>query len=145
MSWTIWEEMRRMREELDNTLNKLLTRESGGLPMLPQKGAPLTDIYETPEEVVVVTDIPGVRKDEIEVTTSEDTLTIKAESSEDKEVKKEDFYLRERGRVSFVRNVSLPKKVNPKEVKAEYRNGTLTVKLPKQDKEEKTSVSVKVD
>ena len=145
MSWTIWEEMRRMREELDNTLNKLFTRETGELPMLPRKSEPLTDIYETPEEVVVVTDIPGVSKDEVEVTTSEDTLTIKAESSEDKEVRKEDFYLRERGQISYVRKVPLPKKVKPKEVKAEYQNGTLTVKMPKQDKEEKTSVSIKVD
>jgi HSP20 family protein len=134
-----------MREDIDRALKGVFYDARAELPVILRRRHPLVDIYETPDEVVVDADLPGVQKEDIEVSATEDTITIKAEAEKEEEVEEEGYYLKERGHMKFYRRLPLPKKVKPKQIKAKYQNGILTVKLPKLEQEEKESVLVKVE
>jgi HSP20 family protein len=145
MSITPWEELRRMREYMDESLRNMFYDARAELPVVLRRRHPLVDLYEEPKEIVVTADLPGIKKEDIEVSATEDTLTITAESEKEEETEEEGYYLRERGNMKFYRRLPLPKKVKPKQIKATYQNGTLTVKLPKLEQEEKESVTAKVE
>ena len=93
--------------------------------------APAVDIYETPNELVVKADLPDVDEKDIDIRIENNLLTIHGERKFEKNVS-EDNYLRvERTYGSFNRSFSLPNTVNADGIKAEYKNGVLTVAVPK--------------
>ena len=106
--------------------------------------APAVDIYETENELVLKADLPEVEEKDIDVRVENNTLTIRGERKFEKSVK-EDNYLRvERTFGSFSRSFSLPNTVNTEAVKATYKNGVLTVELPKRAESKPKQVKVNV-
>lgn len=89
------------------------------------------NVYETDEEVVVKAELPGVKKEDLDVNIQDNTLTIKAQTREESEVKEESYYRRELRTGSFFRAVPLPVEVKEDNLKASYENGVLTVTAPK--------------
>ncbi len=112
--------------------------------LLPMR-MPSLDVYQDQEEVVVKADVPGLAREDIEVTLTGETLTIKGERKEEKEVKEPDYHRRERSYGSFVRSVTLPCEVKSDEIKATLKNGVLEIRLPKTEEAKKKSVTVKID
>ncbi len=92
---------------------------------------PYTDIQETEKEVVLIADIPGVKKEDIKVNVTEEGVEIKAEKEFEKDEEKEGYIRRERSYSSFYRNYGLPARVDPKKAKAKYENGVLELTLTK--------------
>jgi len=113
-------------------------------PMISLK-APSLDVFEEKDEIVVKADLPGMNKDEIEVTVTENVVTIKGEKKKEEEVKEKDYYRRERSYGSFVRSVQLPSEVKSDQIKANFKDGVLEVRMPKTEEAKKKSVSVKID
>ncbi|MEW6246359.1 MAG: Hsp20/alpha crystallin family protein [Nitrospirota bacterium] len=107
--------------------------------------APSIDVYEGKDEVVVKADVPGMVKEDIEVTLSGETLTIKGEKKEEKEVKEQDYRRRERSYGAFVRSVALPCEVKPEEIKASLKEGVLEIHLPKTEEAKRKAITVKID
>lgn len=106
--------------------------------------APAVDIHETENELVLKADIPGISEKELDVRVENNMLTIRGERKFEQEVK-EDNYLRvERTYGSFSRSFSLPNTVNTEAIKAEYKNGVLTVELPKRAESKPKQVKVNV-
>ena len=106
--------------------------------------APAVDIHETENELVLKADIPGVNEKDIDVRVENNTLTVRGERSFNKEVK-EDNYLRiERTYGSFSRSFGLPNTVNTEAIKAEYKNGVLTVEMPKRAESKPKQVKINV-
>jgi HSP20 family protein len=106
--------------------------------------APAVDIYETPNELVVKADLPDVNEKDIDIRVENNLLTIRGERKFDKSVS-EDNYLRvERTYGAFSRSFSLPNTVNPEAIVAEYKNGVLTVNLPKREESKPRQVKVTV-
>jgi HSP20 family protein len=106
--------------------------------------APSVDIYETPNELVVKADLPEVDEKDIDVHIENNLLTIRGERKFDKSVQ-EDNYLRiERTYGTFSRSFSLPNTVNAESIRAEYKNGVLTVNLPKREESKPRQVKVNV-
>jgi HSP20 family protein len=97
------------------------------------------DVMEDDEEYVVTADLPGYGTDEIELTVSDDRLSIEASTAEETETEEEDsgmrYHRRERRQRSISRTVRLPGEVDEESVSARYANGVLTVTLPKRDDE----------
>jgi HSP20 family protein len=114
------------------------------LPMLSMK-TPSLDVFEEKDEVVVKADLPGLTKDEIEVTVTGDVVTIKGEKKKEEEVKEKDYYRRERAYGSFVRSVELPCEVKSDRIKASFKDGVLEVRMPKTEEAKKKAVSIKID
>jgi HSP20 family protein len=114
------------------------------LPMVSIK-APTLDVFEEKDELVVKADLPGMNKDEIEVTVTENVVTIKGEKKKEEEVKEKDYYRRERSYGSFVRSVELPCEVKSDQIKANFKDGVLEVRMPKTEEAKKKAVSIKID
>lgn len=107
--------------------------------------APAVDIYETPNELVVKADLPDVNEKEIDIRVENNLLTVRGERKFEKNVS-EDNYLRvERTYGSFSRSFSLPNTINAEAIKAEYKNGVLTVNLPKREESKPRQVKVSVN
>jgi len=107
--------------------------------------APAVDIYETPNELVVKADLPDVEEKDIDIRVENNLLTIRGERKFEKNVS-EDNYLRvERTYGAFSRSFSLPNTVNAEAIHAEYKNGVLTVNLPKREETKPRQVKVSVN
>ncbi|MGA8224547.1 MAG: Hsp20/alpha crystallin family protein [Candidatus Acidiferrales bacterium] len=106
--------------------------------------APAVDIYETENELVIKADLPEISEKELDVRVENNTLTIRGERKFEEKVK-EDNYLRiERTYGSFSRSFSLPNTVNTEAIKADYKNGVLTVELPKRAEMKPKQVKINV-
>jgi HSP20 family protein len=106
--------------------------------------APALDVYEQKDDVIVKAEIPGLTKDEIDITMEGNTLTIKGEKKKEEEVKEEDYYRCERTYGAFSRSIDLPVTVQTDKVNASFKNGVLEVRLPKTEEAKKNVVKVKV-
>lgn len=106
---------------------------------------PSLDVYEEKDSVVVKAELPGMKKEDVEVNLVGENLTIKGEKKEDKEVKEDDYYRRERSYGSFLRTVTLPCEVKSDEIKASFKDGVLEIRMPKTEEAKKKSIPVKID
>jgi HSP20 family protein len=106
--------------------------------------APAVDIYETPNELVVKADLPDVNEKEIDVRVENNLLTIRGERKFEKSVSEENFLRVERTYGAFSRSFSLPNTVNAEAIGAEYKNGVLTVTLPKREESKPRQVKITV-
>jgi HSP20 family protein len=100
------------------------------------------DILDRDKELMVRAELPGVEKDDVEVTISGDRLLIKAEREFEEEDEKEDFYRHELGYGKLMRTVALPVEVDAENIHAELKEGILTVTLPKIRVAERHTVKV---
>ena len=107
--------------------------------------APSVDIYETPNELVVKADLPDVNEKDIDVRVENNLLTIRGERKFEKSVSEENYLRVERTYGSFSRSFSLPNTVNAEAIAAEYKNGVLTVTLPKREESKPRQVRVSVN
>jgi HSP20 family protein len=114
------------------------------LPFAPWgEGTMAVDMYETDDAIVVKTPIPGVKAEEIEVSVTGDTLTIRAETKAEEEVKRENYLRRERRFGSCCRSVTLPGGLETANAEADYSEGVLTLTFPKAEEVKPKSIRVK--
>lgn len=102
---------------------------------------PLADIIETDDALTVVTDLPGVKKEDVEVNISEDSLDIVAKFDDEIIDEGTNYIKRERSYGETKRTIALPEKINIKKASAKFKDSVLTVELPK-IKEEKHKVNI---
>jgi HSP20 family protein len=103
------------------------------------------DIYEDADNVVIKAEIPGVNKEDISVSLTDDTVTISGKKTEEKKIEKENYYRKEIRTGSFSRSFTLPCAVDREKVKATYKNGVLEIVLPKSEKEKAKEVKIEVE
>jgi HSP20 family protein len=106
---------------------------------------PVVDVFDNDNEIVVRADIPGVEKDKIEISVTEDALTIKGCKEGSKEDKEKNYYRSERSYGCFQRAIGLPSEVEHDKINATYTDGVLEVKLPKAEKAKPKQISVKAN
>jgi HSP20 family protein len=94
-------------------------------------GVPAVDIAAKENEYVITAELPSMDENNINVKFADGMLTIKGEKKEEKEEKKKDYYLSERRFGSFQRSLQVPDGVDADKIEASFKNGVLTVKLPK--------------
>ena len=107
----------------------------GGFEMPNEAREPLMDIMDEGGELVALMELPGANKDKIEVSVTPTVLKVRSEEKEDKEEREDEYYYRERRQSGFFRAISLPTEVIPEQVKANYKNGVLEVRMKKKVKE----------
>jgi HSP20 family protein len=106
--------------------------------------APRIDVRESDKAFTIDAELPGMDEDDIELTLSDGLLTLKGEKKEEREEKKEDYYLSERRYGSFKRTFRVPDSVEQDEVSASFRKGVLTVAMPKSAKVRKEEKRIKI-
>ncbi len=101
------------------------------------------DLYQTPTDIIVQTMVAGVKPEDLELTIARDMITIRGKREESRTIDEDNYFTKELYWGTFSRTISLPQEVDPEEAEATEKHGLLTIKLPKIDKEKKTSVKVK--
>jgi HSP20 family protein len=104
--------------------------------------APSVDIYETENELVLKADLPEVVEKDIDIHVENNMLTIRGERKFEQKVKEENYLRVERAYGSFSRSFSLPNTVDTEAIRAEYRNGVLTVVMPKRAESKPKQVKI---
>ena len=107
--------------------------------------SPAVDVTENDSEVLVKAELPGIDQKDIEVSLSGDVLTIKGEKREEKEEKSESVHRIERSYGSFSRAFTLPCEVKSEAVEAKFKDGVLSLKLPKSETSKKKSIKINVE
>ena len=107
-------------------------------------GLPL-DVVETDEAFVVKASLPGINPDELEITFTDNVLTIKGEIKEEDEEKETRYHLRERRYGSFARSITLGARLNGDKIQAAYHNGVLMLTLPKAEEIKPKRIAIKTD
>jgi HSP20 family protein len=113
-------------------------------PRAARPWSPAVDIYETENELVLKADLPDVKLENIDVRVENETLTIKGERRFEQEEKNKGFHRIERSYGNFMRSFSVPATVDTEKVAADYKEGVLTVTLPKKDAAKPRQVKVEV-
>jgi len=109
--------------------------------------SPSIDVKESDKDILIAAELPGMDDKDIDVSLTRDSLTIKGEKKQEKEEKGKDYYRMERSFGSFSRTIPLPAEIDTDKVKAEFRKGLLTVRLPKTEKaiKETKKITVKAE
>ncbi|MDF9392195.1 MULTISPECIES: Hsp20/alpha crystallin family protein [Methylococcus] len=134
-----WDEMERWMEQvfpagwLEHEPWTLMRRPWPSLFRTALSGArvPKVDVIDRPDEVVVKAELPGVTKDNVEVTLSEDVFTLQASSQAESKEEKGQYFYREMSRGEFSRSLRLPCAVDADKAKATFKDGILEVVIPK--------------
>ena len=104
--------------------------------------APRFDVKETKDAYVIKADLPGFRDDKVEVLLNGNLLTVKGEREEEHREEGEQFYAMERSTGSFARSFSLPDSVDADSVRADLKNGVLTVNVPKRPEAQPKKIAI---
>ena len=100
------------------------------------------DVYENDDALVVKGALPGVRPDEVDISVTEDILTIKGETKSEEETKDGSYHRRELRYGAFARSIALPTLVNHDKAEATFENGILTITLPKAEEVKPKSIKI---
>ncbi len=146
MSITRWDAFRNMAT-LHDQVNRLFENNPQGSRSDNSSlttWAPAVDIYENENALVIKADLPDMDEKDLDIRVENNTLTVKGERKFEQKVKEENYLRIERTYGSFSRSFSLPNTVNTEAIKAEYKNGVLTVELPKRAESKPKQVKVNV-
>jgi HSP20 family protein len=103
---------------------------------------PAVDIFEAEDELVINMDLPGVRKEDIQVNLNDSTLTISGERHLEQEDRRDRYHRVERTYGQFARSFTIPTNVNREALKAEYSDGVLRLHLPKREEAKPRQISI---
>ncbi len=130
--WDPSREVMNMRQFMDRFFNDPYRSETFTGSGSGAQGFAL-DVAEEADNYVIKASVPGVKPEDIDITLTDNVLTIKGESKADEEIKEENYHVRERRFGSFTRSISLPASINADKVEANCENGVLTLRLPKSE------------
>ena len=123
----------------EDAFSRMLTE-----PQTNRPWAPAVDIYETENELVLKADLPDVDLKDIDVRVENQTLTISGERTFEKNDSTKGYHRIERNYGSFVRSFSVPNSFDTENIAAEFKNGVLSVTLPKKEAAKPRQVKVEV-
>lgn len=129
--WDPYRELATMRQVLDRFFEDDFARFPSLWERRPEAMSLALDVAEQEDAFVVKASVPGVAPEDVEVTLTDNVLTIKGEMKADKEINEENYHLRERRFGAFMRSVTLPTAVEAEKIEAVNENGVLTLTLPK--------------
>ena len=140
---TRWEPMREMmslREAMDRLFDDAFTRP---ISVSGVSGMPAIDMYQTNDDVVVKASLPGLKADDVDITITGETLTLRGEFKQENEQKESSYHMREQRFGSFERSILLPTDVEANKAKADFENGILTITMPIAEAVKPKSITIK--
>jgi HSP20 family protein len=136
-------ELAALRSSMDDWFDGFFRGLDRPLSFLGQRAWPAIDVAEKEDTILVRAEVPGMKPEEIDISVYGNTLTISGEKKEAKEDQNDGFYHIESTYGSFHREVALPTDVDEKKIEAVYKDGVLSVTLPKAEKSKAVKVQVK--
>ena len=138
------QEMSKLRRDMDRLFARLW--DDFGMPLIPRamRIAPSVDISETEGDLIITAEIPGINPEDLDLTITEDRLTIKGEMKQELESGDENYHRIERHFGTFSRTLQLPYRVRAEDVRATYEKGILTIVMPKSMPREDRAFKIKI-
>jgi len=140
--WDPFREFSLIRDTMSDIFGDLFSRR-----LMPARivWQPAMDIYRDGNNIVMETSLPGMKKEDVNISFDDGVLTVSGEMKEEKEKKEEDYYYKERRTGSFSRSVAMPEEINAEGIKAEMKDGVLKVTMPlkEQAKSKKVKIEIK--
>lgn len=142
--WEPFNDLISLRDAMDRLFEESFVRPSSRfLAPWRSEGTLALDMYETDDAVVVKAAVPGVKPEDIDITVTGDTLTIRGETKAAEEVKRENYIYQERRYGAFSRSVSLPSGLNADKAEATFEHGVLTLNIPKAEVVKPKTIAIK--
>jgi HSP20 family protein len=138
--WNPFRELARLENELNKVFGEILPQKEIAQV---QAWSPRVDVYEKDNNIVIEAEIPGAKKEDIEVKIKDNNVIIKGEVKKEEEKKEENFYRSERFYGHFERVIPLPAEVKAEEAQAEIQDGVLKIVIPKATAEKEIKVELK--
>lgn len=143
----VWDPFQELNE-LQNRLTTLFGRTavhpvSGEESITTAEWAPVVDITEDEKEFAVKAELPGLKREEVNVSVQDGVLSITGERKVEKEEKNKKYHRVERSYGSFLRSFSLPETADASKVVAEFKDGVLNIRLPKSPKAQPKTIEIK--
>src|SRR4051812_17066391 len=142
--WTGFDGLSTLRSEIDRLFDAPLTELARASHLL-SGSAPAVDVLEDKENFLVKAELPGMKKEDIEVSLHDGSLSISGERKSEEKWEDAEIYRAERFFGRFQRTVALPAHVNASGIKAQYQDGILTVTLPKAEEAKPKQIDVQVN
>ena len=149
-----WQPFDRFRREMDRLFDdfssgfwrgSLFDMAPSGRAEAAFRTMPAVDVAETDKAYEITAELPGLDEKNIEVKLANGVLSIKGEKREDKEEKEKDYYRRERSFGSFERSFQVPEGIDTDKIAASFKNGILSVTLPKSAEAQKQAKKIEVN
>ena len=145
---TRWEparEMMTLREAMDRLFDDAFTRPFSLLREGDWSGVsvPAIDMYQTDDEVVVKATLPGLKAEDVDISVTGDTLTLRGEYKQENEQKEARYHIREQRYGSFERSLLLPTDVKADKAVADFEDGVLTIRIPIAEEVKPKAISIK--
>ena len=147
--WEPFRELAALQNEMGRWMNQVT---GSGTALQPGNGGsatatslPAVDVWETENELVLSFDLPGIPEDQISVELDDNVLTVSGQREREEQQSGDRFYRYERRFGTFQRSVSLPPGVNEDDIKANYRNGVLEVRVPKPEEQKPKRIQIGVE
>jgi len=144
-TWTPFWHLSNLRDEIDRLFDAPLTEFTRSAQQMLGGWTPAVDLYEDKDNLVVRAELPGMTKEDIGISLHEGVLTLSGERKVEEPCKDAAVCRSERFVGRFQRTLTLPAPVNPDKVNATYRDGILTVTLPKTEESKPKQIAVKFD
>ena len=131
---------------LQNRVNRLFTdtRAAGADEDAFQSWAPAVDIFERGDDLILSAELPGVRREELDLKVEGNVLTLRGERVRDKTIHEDQYHRVERSYGTFCRSFTLPSTVDPSRIEARFKDGILEVVLPKAEDAKPKKIDVQV-
>ena len=140
-NWDPFRDLWNMRSMVDRMFENAMDRQTGGWQ--PVEWGLALDVTENEEEFTVKASVPGINSDDLEITFTDGTLTIKGETRGEKNVDEAHYHIRERRFGRFSRSISLPSNLDTDKIEASYDSGVLTLHLPKAEEMKPKRIEIK--
>ena len=134
-----------LREDMEELIDTLLTPWRETAYPARVSWVPLLDVSEDENSIIVSTDVPGMKPEELDISVTDSTMVIQGERNKEEEKKGKNYYRVEKDYGSFRRELRLPSSVETSKIKAEYKDGVLMVVLPKHEKKKPKKIKVNVN
>lgn len=142
--WRPTRDLLSFQRDMSRMLNDFFAEPSPVADAFERDWVPAVDIFEKNDEVNLVAELPGLTKEDVDISIENGTLTISGEKKRESEVKDDNFHRVERAYGRFQRSFSLPSAIDPKKVKAVFKDGILTVNLGKKEEAKPKKVEIEV-
>lgn len=142
-----WEPFRDLvvtQDRFNRLFNDAFSNVFGGEELTHRTWAPPVDIYETDHDLVLKAELPGIDPKDLDIRVENGTLYLKGERKHESETKEENYHRIERSYGSFVRTFALPNSVSTENVKADYKDGVLTLTMAKREEAKPKTIKVNV-
>lgn len=141
--WDPWQEISALQNRINRIFDESFYRpDQGAREMDLARWNPAVDVYEDGKAIVFKAELPGIDKNDIVIDFKDRILTIRGERKIDKTIREESFFRRERFYGRFQRSFSLPALVDSEKIRADFKDGILTITVPKPEPETQKKIEI---